>query len=241
MTYGSLAMKQTTFRGKAITDEDIIREMKRFDAENREKFNNWGTYAVKRDGILYPPKELLSMTTGINVDEFNGGEYTNCRFRNLDFDVITIGTIPETDEEVEEAVETSLSLERDLENFLVADLTQIEPGLQLFQENEKSGKQLNAGDAGRIDVLCVDQSRNLVVLELKAGEADDKVATQILRYMGWISENIADGRDVRGIIVANEFTDKLKYAVKPVPAITLKKYEISFRFVNMSSFVGLKA
>jgi len=61
---------------------------------------------------------------------------------------------------------------------------QLEFGLQLFQENDKSGKQFIAVDAGRIDVLCVDQSQNLVVLDLKAGEAAATVATQILRYMG---------------------------------------------------------
>ena len=121
-----------------------------------------------------------------------------------------------------------------MENFLITNLTQLEPGLSLFQEQEKSGKQFDAGPAGRIDILCVDQVHNLVVLELKAGEADDKVCTQVLRYMGWVQENVAKGHQVRGMIIANEFNEKLKYAVKPVPMIALKKYDVSFKFANIS-------
>jgi hypothetical protein len=71
-------------------------------------------------------------------------------------------------------------------------------------------------------------------LELKAGEADEKVCAQVLRYMGWVQENLAAGRHVRGMIVANDFSEKLKYAVKPVPTIALKKYEVSFRFENVA-------
>jgi endonuclease len=52
--------------------------------------------------------------------------------------------------------------------------------------------------------------------------------------MGWVQENIAKGRQVRGMIVANEFNEKLKYAVKPVSMIALKKYDVSFKFANIS-------
>ena len=227
-------MKRTTFKGVEVTDEDIVHQMERFDAEFREGFSKWGAFAVKHDEKLYPPKQILSMATGVNVDEFSGGDYSNKRFFDLGFEVISAVPVTESVKEVEEAVETSLSLERDLENFLVTNLSQLEPGLSLFQEQEKSGKQFDAGPAGRIDILCVDQGNNLVVLELKAGEADDKVCTQVLRYMGWVQENIAKGRQVRGMIVANEFNEKLKYAVKPVPMIALKKYDVSFKFANIS-------
>lgn len=229
-------MKQTTFRGKDVTEEGVIRAMHLFDAELRDNFTGWGIYAVERDGKLYPPKRILSMATGIDVDDFAGGEPTNSRFKDLDFAIVKLSGL-ESPDEIEDAVETSLSIERDLENFLVADLPQIESGLQLFNENEKTGRQFDAKDAGRIDILCVDQEQHLVVLELKAGEADAKVASQILQYMGWIEENIAYGRPVRGIIIANEFSEKLKYAVRPVPAITLKKYEVRFTFIDIPSIV----
>lgn len=227
-------MKQTTFRGVPLTDEKVLVEMQRFDTEFRDKFSAWGIWAIERDGKYYPPKKLLSMATGVGVDEFNGGPPTNDRFKELDFNIVRRSGSQEAEEEIEEAIETSLSMERDLENFLVKDLAQLELGLQLFSQNSKSGKQFDTGDAGRIDLLCIDQNQNFVVLELKAGEADDKVCSQLLRYMGWVKKNVARDRDVRGIIVANEFSEKLKYAVMPVPAITLKKYDVSFQFANVS-------
>ena len=208
--------------------------MQRFDAEFRDKFSAWGTWAIERDGKYYPPKKLLSMATGIDVDDFNGGPPTNDRFKELGFNVVSRSGLQEAEEEIEEAIETSLSLERDLENFLVADLNQLEDGLQLFSRDGKSGKQFDVGDAGRIDLLCIDQAQNFVVLELKSGEADDKVCAQVLRYMGWVKKNVAGGRGVRGIIVANDFSEKLKYAVMPVPAIILKKYEVRFRFADIA-------
>jgi Endonuclease NucS C-terminal domain len=226
-------MKETTFKGVKLTDERILAEMRRFDAEFRDKFTAWGVWAIERDGKYYPPKKLLSMATGIDVDEFNGGEATNSKFRELGFTVVRRSGAPEAEEEIEEAVETSLSLERDLENFLVTDLGQLESGLQLVQIDGKSGRQFDTGDAGRMDLLCVDQNQDFVVLELKAGEADDKVCSQILKYMGWLKQNLAKDRGVRGIIIANDFSEKLKYAVMPVPAITLKKYDVRFEFTSL--------
>lgn len=128
------------------------------------------------------------------------------------------------------AIDTSLSLERDLENSLINDLAQIEPQLQLFQDQGISGRQVDAGAVGRIDILATDGDGSLVVIELKAGRADDRACGQILRYMGWVKEHLAGDRMVRGIIVANDFSDAMKYAAKAMAGVILQKYEIRFRF-----------
>jgi RecB family endonuclease NucS len=132
-----------------------------------------------------------------------------------------------------EALETSLSMERDLERSLIQNLGQLEPNLRLFQDQGISGQELDTGEVGRIDILCVDGNKNLVVIELKAGKADERVCGQILRYMGWVKENLADNRNVRGIIIANEFTESLRYAVKAMPDVTLKRYEFYFKFTDI--------
>jgi len=132
-----------------------------------------------------------------------------------------------------QAIETSLSLERDLEKTLIQNLEQLEPNLMLFQEQGISGQQLDTGKVGRIDILGVDRNRNLVVIELKTGKADDRVCGQILRYMGWVKENLAKNMNVRGIIVANDFTESLRYAVRAMSDVTLKKYEFYFRFTGI--------
>ncbi len=131
------------------------------------------------------------------------------------------------------ASDTTFSLERDLEKGLLSNLAQLEPNLRLYNENGISGQQLDTGSVGRLDFLCIDQNGDLVVIELKAGKVDDKVCGQILRYMGWVIENLAHGRKVRGIIVANEFSESLTYAAVAMTNVVLKKYEMRFTFTNI--------
>ena len=133
---------------------------------------------------------------------------------------------------VEEYSGMSLSLERDLEQNLIAHLDQLEPGLALYQETGVRGQQVDTGAVGRLDLLAVDSNSNVVVIELKVGTADDKVVGQILRYMGWVKRNLANERNVRGIIVASAFNEKIKYAVDPLPNVKLVRYQIQFTFAD---------
>ena len=227
-------LRQTTYRGRIITEADAIHAMERFDKELRPTFpqHQWVRYAIEYNGQKYPPKAILRLITGGVVP---GGEKpTNSRFEELGFKVVMLDEIPASppsaDDPDEDAIETALSLEYDLENSLVANLGQLESGLSLYRENGHVGQQLNAGAAGRIDILAIDSSGTLVVIELKAGEADRQVCGQIQAYMGWVKETLAKNRKVRGIIVADEFTERLKYAVNVVPDLVLRRYQIVFKF-----------
>src|SRR3990172_3550345 len=66
--------------------------------------------------------------------------------------------------------EFALSLERDLEDYLEGNLHVIESGLKLYTEGTLKGRQFGT-DVSRIDLLAQDAAGNLVVIELKAGEA----------------------------------------------------------------------
>jgi endonuclease len=137
----------------------------------------------------------------------------------------------ESEAETESVVmATSLSLESDLEKCLAANLQQLEPGLKLYVADGMIGRQLDTGVVGRLDLLAVDAGDDLVVIELKAGQADDKVCGQILRYMGWVKKELASGKRVRGIIVASDFSESLRYAVQAMPDVTLRRYEVRFSF-----------
>ncbi len=138
------------------------------------------------------------------------------------------------DEEAAVSVaDASLSLERDIERSLLQDLTQLGNGLRLYDANGKSGEQFDTGAVGRLDILAVDDKSDLVVIELKAGRADDRVCGQILRYIGWVRASLANGQRVRGVIVANDFTDSLKFAAKAMPDVVLKKYRVRFEFADI--------
>ena len=62
---------------------------------------------------------------------------------------------------------------------------------------------------------------------MKKNQTSDDTIGQIARYMGWIRDHKKD-ENVKGIIIASEFTKKLKYAIKYVKNIDVLSYEINF-------------
>jgi len=117
----------------------------------------------------------------------------------------------------------SVSLEKDLVNFLAKNISLVESGLQLQQ------KEFQTDEAGRIDLLCVDKDGNFVVIETKKGKESDKVVGQVSRYMGWVKLKLAkQNQKVRSIIITNEPDEQLHYAVAPHDNIKLKYYKVKF-------------
>lgn len=128
--------------------------------------------------------------------------------------------------EVEDSIETTFGLERDLQNALRKNISQLQDGLRIVD----GGKERSV-PSGRIDILAVDSDGTHVVIELKAGEADHYAIAQILMYMGDLHEE-AKGK-VRGILVAGDFTARAISASKAVPNIGLKRYGVMFSFQNV--------
>lgn len=145
-----------------------------------------------------------------------------------DFDTIDTDVLEETPVTIE-PVGSEFAYEKDLQNFLVRNLEKIEPGLKLYNDNERSGEEFPAGRR-RIDILALDQENRLVVIELKVSRGHDRTIGQILNYIGWIKENLArDGQEVRGIIIAKDITEDLRLACSlPELPIVLREYSITF-------------
>jgi hypothetical protein len=122
---------------------------------------------------------------------------------------------------------SEFAYENDLRNFLSKNLSLIEPGLQLYQDEGVTGIEFPVG--GRfIDILALDAKKRLVVIELKVSRGYDRVIGQILRYMAWIEKNHAEpGQGVRGIIAAREISDDLKLACSYLPTVSLYEYDLS--------------
>lgn len=138
----------------------------------------------------------------------------------------------ETIEGEEALISASITLERDLEEYLVRNLGRLETGLKLYSKGDITGRQFST-DTGKADVLACDRAGSFVVVELKAGIATSAALGQVLAYMNWIRQHIAQGKRVRGIIVADDFDTKLRYAVIETPSVSLKKYEVSFAFTDI--------
>ena len=105
-------------------------------------------------------------------------------------------------------------------------LDTVEPGLQLYSDDEgKDGVEYQTG-VGRIDILAVDAQGSMVVIELKVSKGPDSVVGQLMRYKGWLKRHRAEGASVRGIIVASHISDRIRYAVADLPEISLKQYDL---------------
>ena len=62
---------------------------------------------------------------------------------------------------------------------------------------------------------------------MKRNQSSDDTVGQALRYMGWVKEKMND-QNVRGIIVAGKYDEKLDYARKMVSGLEVFIYEVQF-------------
>jgi len=129
----------------------------------------------------------------------------------------------ETD--IENSLEASISVERDLQDYLEQRLTELEPGLKLHKE----GIEYDT-DAGKIDILAVDNEGALVVIEIKSGKAKDNALGQILGYIGCLYSSRQNQKNIRGILVASGFDQRVIYAAKQLENLKLVAYKLSFSF-----------
>ena len=167
------------------------------------------------------------------------------RFRRYDpmhdpqpiYDGVRVATA-RVDEEIEDGTaefvgDSEFAYESDLRDYLARNLGLLEPGLKLYESEGISGLEFPAG--GRlIDILAVDSSGALVVIELKVSRGYDRVVGQLMRYMGWVREKLADeGVKVRGMIVAREISEDLKFACSEISHVDLYEYKLSMSIARV--------
>lgn len=126
-------------------------------------------------------------------------------------------------------------MEKHLEDFLVANWSQTELGrnYDIYEDDgECIGQQYNT-DTGAIDILAIRKDKQeLLVVELKKGRAADAVVGQILRYMGYVSQELAEnGQTVKGVIIAQEEDQRIRRALAVTPNVTFYRYQVSFKLL----------
>lgn len=113
-----------------------------------------------------------------------------------------------TDEFIEEniaqSIDTQVSLEKDLQQYLSSRVTELEQDLVLVENGVEYSTE-----AGKIDLLTKDTSNNLVVVELKAVKAKDSALGQLLGYIGCLSQETSN-EGVLPFCVDNSFSLLLK-------------------------------
>jgi len=81
--------------------------------------------------------------------------------------------------------------EADLQNHLSRSLERLKSGLRLHVEEGIKGIEFPVG--GRfIDILAVDRSNALVVIEAKVSRGHDRTVGQWMYYVGWIKQSLTD-------------------------------------------------
>lgn len=130
--------------------------------------------------------------------------------------------------------QSEFALEAQLEDFLYRNWVNIDWGrkLRLYKTDGQDGRQFPAGPWS-IDLLAIEEETNdLVVIELKRGKTSDAVLGQVLRYISWVKENVAEElQNVKGIIIAKEVDDALNYGVKSISNVEIKTYKLNFQLI----------
>jgi restriction system protein len=139
-----------------------------------------------------------------------------------------------TDATVEDP--SAFAMEKHLEDFLVKNWAQSELSKEydIYEvDGERVGQQFLT-DTGPIDILAISKDKKrLLVVELKKGRASDAVVGQVLRYMGYVQEELAEeDQTVQGAIIALEDDQRIRRALSLVPSIAFYRYQISFKLLK---------
>jgi RecB family endonuclease NucS len=111
------------------------------------------------------------------------------------------------------------SYEKELKIALRGQLGLVEPGLV-----EADGGRERAVATGKIDITARDAAGNFVVIELKAGPCPNGALEQVLAYSTDLEAET--GTPCRAVLVASQFSDRIRAAALRARDISLVTYEV---------------
>jgi hypothetical protein len=148
-----------------------------------------------------------------------------------DDDTPVIGEVVITNDERQR-----FALEKHLHEFLWEnwEKTELAQEWALYDEPGKPEAYEYPTKVGRIDLLAKHlRLPRWLVVELKRGQSNDDTVGQVLRYIGWVKNNLAkDNEEVRGLIIAHDVDESLLYALSAAPNVELLLYEVSFSLLK---------
>jgi hypothetical protein len=145
--------------------------------------------------------------------------------------------------EPQSATSAQFGLERHLHDFLYDNWAHTELGRdwEIFaQPGEPDAGYEYACPVGKIDILARHRTeKKWLVVELKRNNTSDSVVGQILRYMGWVRQHVAEpGDKVHGLIIARIGDFALQYAISAVPELRFMTYKVGFELIPASLVSG---
>ncbi len=113
--------------------------------------------------------------------------------------------------------------EPELRDLIRANLTLLEPGLTLA-----AGGPPVAGDSGPAGIHATDRAGVRVIIEATTQAASAELLVRLLALMGAHQQHPAG--PVRGILIANRFSQELTAAARAVPNVELRTYRVTVAF-----------
>lgn len=217
--------------------------MKTFGLGNFEQYKSYGEKIIKSNSeIIYGFREKFGINItprALSVFFYSPVKYSETSeysdypgIRSLWLKQGAVEQYEQQEVEGEQLIErTEFSLEKHLEDFLVSNWENTELGkkFELIEEEGDIVSPQYLTDVGKIDLLVRDkETKQFIVIELKKGQTSDDTIGQLARYMGWIKENLAGNKDVRGIIIASTEDKRLNSALKVIPNCELLLYRVNF-------------
>jgi restriction system protein len=182
--------------------------------------------------------DRAAMSDGLRNSAGSAGTVSDISRHREEIEKLIRGVPPDTIVSTDPTVEdpSAFAMEKHLEDFLVRNWAHTELGKEydIFEEEgEKVGQQYPT-DTGPIDVLAIRKDKKeLLVLELKKGRASDAVVGQVLRYMGYAAQELAeDGQTVKGVIIALEDDQRLRRALAATSNIVFYRYQVNFKLLK---------
>ena len=124
-------------------------------------------------------------------------------------------------------------LERHLHDFMFDNWSSI-PLANDWNLHEEDGEvvayEYDTKEIGKIDLLAKHKNdARWLVIELKRDQTSDATVGQVLRYMGWVQEHLAEGGSVEGLIIARQHDAKIGYALMHTTNVGLMRYHVDFQ------------
>ena len=184
--------------------------------------------------------KIVSFKDGVPVKDGKGRDTTSIELKltieDSDYIIPNIVQVPSPKfEKVEKNIKSSFALEKHLESFIISNWhhTILNDKYDIYEHDGLKAQQFMTR-SGPLDILAISKDKKeFLVIELKKGRASDEVVGQIMRYMGYIKNEIAkNGEIVKGMIIALDDDPNLKDALAASNDIKFMRYEVKFELIN---------
>ncbi len=180
---------------------------------------------IKNNLLLHNAKSILQK----RLSEKDSQVFTNDKFSKLLYFVFPKEREQRIDVAGNEDAFEALEVQH-YQTLIHKNFDRLFPKLKYFDPENQTNGHYDTQEIGIMDFLCVDENNNFVIIELKR-KATDQTLGQILRYMGWVKENLSKKNKVLGLILADRFDIKMKYAINVVDNITLKQIRLDISII----------